>query len=269
MPVADYCDVPEPFDYDRLDKALRGLLACIPDGPLSREGLTDRKAKRLAAEIREAIERLRKLSQDIDAIRQPATVFDPYRPDVLGRFTGETLLAQERHPLAEVANFYGSGVYALYYKGDFKAYKPIKGKETPIYVGKADPAETHAGSPEEQGPRLAGRLAEHAKSIRAAKNLRIEDFECRYLVVKSGLQTAAEDFLIARFRPIWNNETKICKGFGKHGDAASTRANTRSEWDTLHPGRAWATSDDNKPNPKTPEQITALIVAHYAEHRPE
>lgn len=256
------------FDFDKLDNALRELLACIPDGALNREGLSDRKAKKLAAEIREAIERLRKLGQDIDAIRQPATVFDPYRPEVLGRFTGETLLAQQRHPLAEVANFYGSGVYALYYKGDFKAYKPIRGKETPIYVGKADPSETHAAAPEDQGPRLAVRLGDHAKSIRAAKNLRIEDFECRYLVVKSGLQTAAEDFLIERFLPIWNNEMKICKGFGKHGDAASTRANTRSEWDTLHPGRVWATSEDNKPNPKTPDQIIGEILAHYASHPP-
>lgn len=254
------------FDFDRLDKALRELLACIPEGELSREGLTPRKAKRLAEEIREAISRLRKLSQDVDAIRQPATVFDPYRPDVLGRFTGETLLAQERHPLGDLADFYGSGVYALYYRGTFKAYKPIKGTETPIYVGKADPADTHAASPEEQGPRLAGRLSEHAKSIRAAQNLRIEDFDCRYLVVKSGLQKSAEDYLLAHFRPVWNQP--LCKGFGKHGDAATTRANTRSEWDTLHPGRAWATGGANKPNPKSEEEIIASILAHFAEHPP-
>lgn len=84
------------FDFDRLDKALRELLACIPDGALNRDGLTDRKAKKLAAEIRAAIERLRKLGQDIDAVRQPATVFDPYRPEVLGRYTGETMLVVRR-----------------------------------------------------------------------------------------------------------------------------------------------------------------------------
>lgn len=256
------------LDFDRLDRALRELLACIPDGTPNREGLSDSKAKKLAREIREAIERLRKLGQDIDAIRQPATVFDPYRPEVLGRFTGETMLAQVRHPMTDVTSFYGSGVYALYYRGEFRAYKPIKDTETPIYVGKANPASTLAASPEDQGAKLAARIGEHAKSIRLAKNLRLEDFDCRYLVVKSGLQTAAEDFLIERFRPVWNNETKICKGFGKHGDAHTTRANTRSEWDTLHPGRRWATAEGNKPNQKTPNEIIESILAHFAEHPP-
>lgn len=256
------------IDFKRIDAALRDLLASIPDGPVSREGLKPRGAKKLAGEIRDAIERLRALSQQIDPIRQPATVFDPYRPDVLGRFTGETLLAQERHPLADLPEFYGSGVYALYYNGDFPAYKPIRKKDWPIYVGKADPSDTHAASPEEQGPKLAGRLREHAKNISAATNLGLEDFECRYLVVKSGLQTPAEDFLIARFQPVWNNETKICKGFGKHGDNAKTRANTRSEWDTLHPGRKWATGEENKTNPKGAARIIEEILAHFAASRP-
>lgn len=258
--------MPEPIDFQRIDSALRELLAAIPDRDFTREGLTARQAKRLSGEIRAAIIRLRGLAQEVDPIRQPPLVFDPYLPDVLGRYVGLTMQAQVRLPLGDVANFYGSGVYALYYRGNHAAYAPIRGTETPIYAGKADPANTHASTPEEQGPRLAVRLGDHAKSIRAAQNLRIEDFDCRFLVVKSGLQKAAEDYLLAHFRPIWNQA--ICKGFGKHGDAATTRANTRSEWDTLHPGRAWATGGANVPNPKTPEQIIASIAEHYAAFPP-
>ncbi|MBX3389216.1 MAG: Eco29kI family restriction endonuclease [Phycisphaeraceae bacterium] len=256
----------EPIDYKRLDAALRELLACIPEGELSREGLSSRRAKRLADEIREAIERLSELAQGIDTIRQPPLIFDPNHPEVVGRMVGETMLKQPRNPLGEVPGFYGSGVYALYYKGDHPAYAPICGTEAPIYVGKADPADTHAGSPEEQGPKLAGRLRDHAKSINATENLRIADFECRYLVVTSGWQKAAEDYLLAHFGPIWNQP--ICTGFGKHGDAADTRKNTRSEWDTLHPGRKWATDKANKPNPKSPDEIIAEILAYYHEHPP-
>ena len=51
-------------------------------------------------------------------------------------------------------------------------------------------------------------------------------------------------------------------GFGKHGDSAATRTNTRSPWDTLHPGRPWATSKNNVPNPKGIANIKAEVRAH-------
>ena len=162
--------------------------------------------------------------------------------------------------------FYGSGVYALYYNGKHPAYRQIVRKNTPIYVGKADPPTPLATRPVDQGPKLAIRLGEHAKSIRVAENLRIEDFDCRFLVVKSGLQKAAEDFLLNYFKPVWNQP--LCKGFGKHGDDPKTRSNARSEWDTLHPGRRWATHTGNTPNSKTPDQIIAEIAGHFERHPP-
>lgn len=250
--------------HQDLSDALRQLLKAIPVGSVTRG---ETSSKRLVADIRKAIERLRDFSQRIDRVHQPETVFDPYRPEVLGRFTAETLLDQERRPLERVPDFYGSGVYAIYYLGDFNAYRPISGKDWPIYVGKADPSEPHAGTPEEQGVKLSKRLGEHAKSIASASNLRIEDFECRLLVVKSGLQKAAEDFLIHRFSPVWNNESRICKGFGKHGDSASTRKNRRSEWDTIHPGRRWASGSDNPPNAKTADQIILEILSHLSQQQ--
>lgn len=49
---------------------------------------------------------------------------------------------------------------------------------------------------------------------------------------------------------------------GKRGDAAETRANKRSPWDTLHPARHWATTE----NPKSPEQIERELAEHFAAH---
>lgn len=54
---------------------------------------------------------------------------------------------------------------------------------------------------------------------------------------------------------------KVCYGFGKHGDSAGTRKNERSPWDTIHPGRPWATSEQNKPNKRSAEDTLKDIAA--------
>jgi hypothetical protein len=195
-------------------------------------------------------------------------VLDPSDPEVIGKLIAETLLEQQRYPLANIPKFHGSGVYAIYYTGDFDAYLPVSKSETPMYVGKADPASHGAVTPVEQGTRLWGRLNDHRRNIGHANNLQLADFECRYLVVKSAWQITAEKYLINGFMPIWNDESRICFGFGKHGDDPGTRSNTRSPWDTLHPGRTWAWKDGNTPNPLTPEQIKANIGEHFNLYMP-
>lgn len=254
------------IDPDKVGNTLRALLACIPEGEPDGNALQPRRAKRLVTEIRTAIDRLTDFAHAIDPIRQPPLMLDPYQPEVLGRLIGETMLEQPRHKLDSLHEFYGSGVYAIYYNGSHKAYRKISKKDTPIYAGKADPPTPLAATPVDQGAKLAGRLGEHAKSIRVASNLNVADFDCRFLVVKSGLQKAAEDYLLNYFKPVWNQP--LCKGFGKHGDDPGTRSNTRSEWDTLHPGRAWAAKEGNRPNDKSQDQIIAEIVAHYERYAP-
>lgn len=207
------------------------------------------------------------MSRELDPVKQPTFVFDPTNPQIVGSLIGRTMMEQPRHPLANIPKFYGSGVYAIYYNGGFDAYRPIAQTDTPIYAGKADPPAPDLRTAEEQGPKISRRLLEHAKSIKAASStLNLEDFECRFLVVQSGWQRSAEDYLVHQFRPIWN--LNICFGFGKHGDDPSTRANTRSPWDTLHPGRAWATRAGNVPNPSTAKQIKSLISDHFEKHPP-
>jgi Eco29kI restriction endonuclease len=250
--------------------ALKVLLEVIP------EELVDPKKvgslrKELASAIEQAITRLQRVKTELDPVKLPAYVLDPSHPAVVGKLIANTLLVQPRHALATLPRFYGSGVYAIYYSGDFDAYQPLKGSETPIYIGKADPATSEAITPIEQGQKLWGRLVQdHKRNIEAATStLSINDFSCRYLVVKSAWQGTAETYLIGRFKPIWNNESKICYGFGKHGDSAETRANTRSPWDTLHPGRRWATTETNVPYKLTPEQIKEQIAEHFKRYPPE
>lgn len=218
-------------------------------------------------ELRAAIRELEAAARKLDPIAMPQSLFDPSNPKVIGRFTALALVAQDRVSLASIDQFYGSGVYAIYYRGKFPLYAPLSGSETPIYVGQASPGDRGAHTPRDQGPRLAARLNEHRKNIVKAKTtLDIADFDTRFLVVQSGWETAAEDYLIHLFKPIWNNETNVLYGLGKHGDSATTRANKRSPWDTLHPGRAWAAK--SKLDARAPEQIMAEVRTHFERHPP-
>lgn len=228
--------------------------------------LTVATRKTLEAEIRKVIDDLGGFLNDLDPIRQPTSVFDPGNPKIVGRFISLALVAQPRHPLSEITRFYGSGVYGLYYNGPFSLYKSLAGSETPIYVGQAAPALNNARNPMEQGDRLCRRLEDHRKNIgRVESTLNVADFEFRSLVVQSGWETAAEDYLIHLFRPIWNSQINILYGLGKHGDAAETRSNKRSPWDTLHPGRAWA-SDARLTDAKNLEQIEQEVERHFQAH---
>jgi Eco29kI restriction endonuclease len=228
--------------------------------------LSSPKRKTLETQIKSAIDELTILLAKLDPVAQPTSVFDPSNPKVVGRFVALALVAQDRHPLAEIPKSYGSGVYAIYYTGTFPAYQSISGTETPIYVGQAAPAISNARTPIDQGAKLSARLNDHRKNIsKASSSLDLDDFEFRSLVVQSGWETAAEDYLIHLFRPIWNNETNILYGLGKHGDSAVTRANKRSPWDTLHPGRAWAAASTEDAKPIS--QIDGELAAHFADHQ--
>ena len=252
---------PSPLLVADLRKTLDRLLA-----ETDKPSLTASARRTLEAEIRKVIEEPGDFLNALDPIRQPASVFDPGNPKIVGRFISLALVAQRRQPLSDIARFYGSGVYALYYKGDFPLYAPLSGAETPIYVGQAAPAINNARTAMEQGDRLCRRLDEHRKTIaRATSTLEIHDFEFRSLVVQSGWETAAEDYLIHLFKPVWNSEVGILFGLGKHGDAAETRANRRSPWDTVHPGRKWAASSKLM-DAKTPQRISDELRQHFAAH---
>lgn len=188
------------------------------------------------------------------------------RADGIAKFFAFSFVATEKLPLATLNNqpFWGSGVYAIYYGGEHEpAYRPLAGTETPIYVGKADPVDAFANSLEGQGQSLFRRLREHAKNI-GKTDLNLDDFCYRVATIQSGMQFAVEEFMIRLFRPIWNSRVGVCHGLGKHGDSAATRANKRSPWDTMHPGRKWATA--TTANQAERHEIVERIAKHFISH---
>lgn len=215
-----------------------------------------RKVLSAISEMKDALD---VLERNIDPIRLPSAFFDPSEPRLIGHFVALALISQERYPLESITPFYGSGVYAIYYNGPAGIYGPISKTETPIYVGKADPP-IGAKTVTQQETKLFSRLSEHRKNIDKVQGIELSDFECRALAVQSGYQAAAENHLIRLFWPIWNNETKVLFGIGKHGDAATTRANNKSPWDTIHPGRTWAVGN---PEARSVEDISADVAGHF------
>ena len=81
----------------------------------------------------------------------------------------------------------------------------------------------------------------------------------------NGWETGAEDYLIRLFRPIWNKETKIIQGFGKHGDDPNKRSNKVSSWDVLHQGRAAAGHGIN-PAQKTEAELAKQLAEHFVKY---
>jgi len=247
---------------------------------ISIDSLSIGQRRRLESLSQKAISELRDLITAIDPIKLPELVYNPTDPDTFAEAIGNKLMVQDEHQLRDLEShrFYGSGLYALYYHGEFSAYQPIRGTATPIYVGKADPPKG-AKTPREQGDRLWKRLREHAGSIREVEsycakvgipgNIKLDEFAFRYLVTASGWQVAAEGHLISLFRPIWNKEINVVRGIGKHGDDSETRANERSRWDTLHPGRDWATHAGNQPNRLAVSDIEEMILKHFTDYPPK
>ncbi|NHZ65295.1 Eco29kI family restriction endonuclease [Massilia genomosp. 1] len=189
--------------------------------------------------------------------------FNPLDKKNLGASVAEALLTKEVHPLGELPAFEGAGIYAIYYTGDFQPYQQVSrlnrdGKFLlPIYVGKAIPAGARRGADLElaAGKVLQKRIKEHAESVRAADNLDIDDFHCRFLVVDDIWIPLGESLIIGRFKPIWN---ALIDGFGNHNPGKGRLAGKRSRWDVLHPGRGWVMNYADRPE-------TAAQLAQDAE----
>ena len=150
------------------------------------------------------------------------------------------------HPLPP-ARFAGAGVYLLYYSGTFDLYSHSArhNQETPIqpiYVGKAvlpGSRTARSGSTGEENS-LHQRLREHFRSIQSVTNLEERAFQCRFIILddpEADLIPAVETAFIKHYTPLWNVGVD---GFGNHDPGKGRYNQARSEWDVLHPGRAWA-----------------------------
>jgi hypothetical protein len=174
-------------------------------------------------------------------------------PQGIGLFIQNLLAAFAESPVHDLPPVYhadGVGVYGLYYSGDYELYTTISEQnrttcEKPIYIGKAVSQSRRIGVAGNQNVvGILGKLREHAQSINAATNLKIEDFQCRFLFIgeanneEETLIEAVETRLIKKFQPLWNSS--CLTGFGLHNPGAGRYNQLRSTWDILHPGRSWA-----------------------------
>jgi len=203
--------------------------------------------------------------------RNDNPVLKPYNPldkRNLGESVTDALLQTEARPLPP-APFIGAGVYAIYYIGSFSAYVQLAEVNRderflcPIYVGKAVPPGARKGGQGldvDHGQALYKRIIEHAESVKAARNLDIADFFCRFLVVDDIWIPLAESMLIERFKPVWN---RVLDGFGNHDPGKGRYNGMMPQWDCLHPGRSWA--ERLQPCVNTAEQLAERVVMYLRE----
>jgi hypothetical protein len=160
--------------------------------------------------------------------------FDPLTDEQVLRNLTRELDTKPFLALSDWEQIRGSGVYLLYYTGQFLPYREISRHPsygaTPIYVGKAI---SRAADP--SGSKiLGGRVRQHAESLDSIENLQVSDFQVKYLDVKPRVTRACEDLLIDAYEPLWNS---VLTGFGNHKVGVTRSTQRRSFWDEVHPGR--------------------------------
>lgn len=196
--------------------------------------------------------------------------FDPLNRVNLGRSLETALLSRPLTPLTSVPPFWGSGIYAIYFRGSdaHAIYGRLAGSPSPLYVGRAVPEGARKGLVEEDEGRRSKalwiRLDEHRYSIEQAPDLNVEDFRCRWLVADMLFVPMAERLMIQTYRPLWN---LLIDGFGNHDPGSGRYDQERSRWDTLHPGRYWAPRLAEPPYTAT--ELLTQARAHLDEHPPE
>ncbi|WP_092835022.1 Eco29kI family restriction endonuclease [Roseovarius lutimaris] len=191
----------------------------------------------------------------------------PYNPldkQHLAESAANALLKQEPQSLPPEP-FEGAGIYAIYYTGDFEAYRPLAQinrdrLEAPIYVGKAEPKGGRRGGDLDapSGPALSDRLRKHARSVEQADNLNVVDFRCRYLVLDDVWVRMAERMLISWYRPVWN---VVVDGFGNNDPGGRRATQYRSPWDVLHSGRPWV--EKLAQGKTSADDVRAKIAEHF------
>jgi hypothetical protein len=163
--------------------------------------------------------------------------------DVIAKQVAMTFMEQPLYRLPPEIAFSGTGIYGLFYVGKRYLYKGMLPEE-PVYLGVSKSLTP--------GRDVRGRLNDHAASISSVSgSLKLEDFGCRFLLVRRIFATLAEDYLIERYQPIWN---KCLKGFGNRALGGGRHdTQQRSLWDTLYPGRSQA--ERNRPNRLSAQQV--------------
>ena len=198
-------------------------------------------------------------------------IFNPLAMESLAESIVQRLMANDAVPLGGIPSFYGAGVYAIFYVGDFPAYNLVRDRNIngvwslPIYVGKAMPQGGRRGLNSEgslASQALWRRLSEHTRSIEQATNLDIDDFYAKWLILDDIWITIGESALIRDTKPVWN---AMADGFGNHDPGKGRHNGLAPQWDTLHPGRTWASRLVQRP--ESAAQLIAADAIQYLSSR--
>lgn len=115
---------------------------------------------------------------------------------------------------------------------------------SPIYVGKDVPKGWRqarvSDNQLDQSKELFNRLREHSRNISVVQGLELQDFSCRFVIFEdasSDMIVSIEAALIKINFPLWNTAVD---GFGNHDPGRGRYEQAKSDWDVIHPGRAWA-----------------------------
>ena len=197
-----------------------------------------------------------------------------YRNDALVELLKDSVRFFNGTPVHEIPppeRFKGTGVYALYYTGANKIYARYAelnrlSYDYPIYVGKAVPKGWRqsrvSDAADLQSSELYNRIREHSRNVATGEGLEIADLTCRFVIFESAgsdMIGTIEAALIKLNRPLWNT---VVDGFGNHTPGKGRFEQSKSQWDVLHPGRAWA--DRCKGVAPKKEQVLRQIAAHMA-----
>jgi hypothetical protein len=197
-----------------------------------------------------------------------------YRNDALVELIKDAVRFFNGTPVHEIPlpeRFTGTGVYALYYTGKNRIYARYGelnrlSYNYPIYVGKAVPKGWRQSRTSDRlgatASELHNRIKEHCRNIAVGNDLKVSDFTCRFVIFEdtgSDMIGTIEAALIKLNRPLWNT---VVDGFGNHTPGAGRFEQAKSQWDVLHPGRAWAERCMGTPPNK--DLIVKQIAAHLA-----
>lgn len=195
-------------------------------------------------------------------------VYNPLEKINLAKSIELELLSRPAIPLRDAGSIRGAGVYVIYYTGPHPAYADIAGTfpsgpmARPIYIGKAIPSGGRKGGitaeVSAEGRALANRLKKHITSITEGEGLELSDFHIRHLVVDDVWIPLGENMLIETFKPVWN---VALDGFGNNDPGKRRKAQFKSPWDVLHPGRKAAINTTD-----SPELTVSLILDRVADH---
>lgn len=137
------------------------------------------------------------------------------------------VLTMEPTELTSASSPRGPGCYVLFYAGRAALYRSAGRGALAIYAGAATS--------------LAGRLGRHRVSLTAVDDFEVQDFFAAVVpTCSAGQASYVEHLLTTKLQPVWNDIR--LRGFGSRAQGTTRqRGQIRSPWDTLHPGRPWAT----------------------------